>query len=338
MKRFIVTLAVAALMTAAAGAAAWRWFEHQLEPVSSSQDAVVFRVENGATFRSVASRLEQVGLIRHSDAFRLHARLTKRDGQLRAGEYEFAPALDADAILERLTRGNVRTHAVSVPEGLRMEDVATRFADAGLVDRDAFLAITRDPEAAASFGVEGHSLEGYLFPETYRLARGLSAREVVAAQVSQFLKVWQEIEPAATAQGLSMRDVVTLASIVEKETGAPEERPLIAAVFLNRMKRGMRLETDPTVIYGIPDFDGNLRRIHLEDASNPYNTYKIPGLPPGPIANPGAAALRAILSPADTPFLFFVAYSDGSGRHAFSVTYREHAAKVDEYQRRRRKR
>jgi UPF0755 protein len=150
--------------------------------------------------------------------------------------------------------------------------------------------------------------------------------------VKQFEETWHRIEPHTRDHGLSRHEIVTLASIVEKETSAPEERPLIAAVFLNRMKRGMRLETDPTVIYGIEDFDGNLRRRDLNDASNPYNTYRIAGLPPGPIASPGAHALRAVLEPAETDYLYFVSRNDGT--HHFSRSYREHANAVNRYQKR----
>ena len=153
--------------------------------------------------------------------------------------------------------------------------------------------------------------------------------------VEQFERVWQEIGPLAADSGLDRHEIVTLASIVEKETGAAEERPVIAAVFLNRLKRGMRLETDPTVIYGIANFDGNLRRIHLEDEGNPYNTYRIRALPPGPIASPGRDALRSVLEPADTPYLYFVSRNDGT--HSFSRTYAEHVAAVDRFQRRRRR-
>jgi UPF0755 protein len=155
---------------------------------------------------------------------------------------------------------------------------------------------------------------------------------VAKVLVGQFLEVWREIEPQARRQELSMLEVVTLASIVEKETAAPIERPLIASVFRNRLQRGMRLETDPTVIYGIPDFDGNLRRRDLENVANPYNTYQIPGLPPGPIANPGADALRAVVNPAESDYLFFVSRNDGT--HVFSKTFTEHVRAVDQYQRR----
>jgi UPF0755 protein len=203
----------------------------------------------------------------------------------------------------------------------------------GLADADAFLAAVRDPEAPEHLGVEGPGLEGYLFPETYQFARGLPADEIVATMVREFLGVWEGLAERAARRGLTMRQTVVLASIVEKETSVPGERPLIAAVFHNRLRRGMRLETDPTVIYGIPAFDGNLKREHLEDGDNAYNTYKIEGLPPGPIASPGAASLRAVLEPAPSDYLFFVSKNDG--HHVFSRTFAEHEANVDQYQRRR---
>jgi UPF0755 protein len=185
-------------------------------------------------------------------------------------------------------------------------------------------------------GVEGPTLEGYLFPDTYRFAKGLPAESIVRTMVDRFRAVYEDVRRASPATSLSMHEIVTLASIVEKETAVPEERPLIAAVFLNRMRRGMRLETDPTVIYGISDFDGNLRRVHLEDESNPYNTYRIPGLPPGPIASPGREALQAVLAPADSPYLFFVSRNDGT--HVFTTSYRDHSRAVAQFQKQRRRR
>jgi UPF0755 protein len=193
--------------------------------------------------------------------------------------------------------------------------------------------VVRDAAFIRELGLPGPTLEGYLFPETYRFPRRPDPREVARAMVDQFFAAWNPLAAAASKRGLSMHEVVTLASIVEKETGAPQERPLIASVFANRLARRMRLESDPTVIYGIAGFDGNLRRRDLDDVHNPYNTYQIKGLPPGPIASPGAAALRAVVEPADSAYLYFVSQNDGS--HVFSRTYREHLKAVDRYQRRR---
>jgi UPF0755 protein len=291
----------------------------------------VFEVPRGALLGPVARDLERAGVIKNARAFELFARVTRRGNSLRAGEYALSPSLPADAVLERLASGAVRTHRVVLPEGLTMHEVAERLAAAGLVAATDFLAVTNDPTVAVVLGVDGTTLEGYLFPETYELSKGLAPREIVRLMVEQFLRIWRRIEPVAAERGLSMREVVVLASLVEKETGAPEERPLVAAVFLNRLRRGMRLETDPAVIYGIADFDGNLRRVHLDDERNPYNTYRFSGLPPGPIANPGEASLRAVLEPADVDYLYFVARKDGT--HHFSRSYGEHVRAVQRYQR-----
>lgn len=333
--------ALAALLVVAGVAAGGIvfWLQHSLEPVS--QDAhgartVAFEVEPGDSLWHVATTLESEGMIRNARVARWFAESEDLASSLKVGEYELSNDRSAPEILDILVKGRVRTHPVVIPEGLRATEIADRLAEAGLADRDAFLAIAFDPESPARLGVEGPTLEGYLFPDTYRFARGVPEEQIVAAMVGEFLEVYRELVPDQNAIGLSMKQHVTLASIVEKETGVADERPLIAAVFLNRMKRGMRLETDPTVIYGIENFDGNIKRRHLEDGSNPYNTYKIRGLPPGPIASPGRDALRAILEPADSPYLFFVSRNDGT--HVFARTYAEHEANVDRFQRRRRSR
>lgn len=331
MKRRL--LGIAALALAAVILGPWLAVRDALAPPGGDETVVAFEVPAGASLQRVARDLESAGLVRSAWGFEWLARWRGRAGDLRAGEYELSPRFSAGEVLAVITAGQVKTHPVALPEGLTAVEIAGRIEAAGLADAGEFLAAVRDPGFVAELGVEGASLEGYLFPETYQLARGLSARAVARTLVEHFLEAWAEIAPRAEERGLSMAEVVTLASIVEKETGAPEERPLIAAVFLNRLRLGMRLETDPTVIYGIPDFDGNLRRVHLEDASNPYNTYRIPGLPPGPIANPGAAALGAVVEPADTEYLYFVSRNDGT--HVFSRTYREHVNAVNEFQRRR---
>ncbi|MEN8159239.1 MAG: endolytic transglycosylase MltG [Myxococcota bacterium] len=327
MRRALALAAVAAVLGCAAVGGALGW---SLRRPSDATTEVVFEVPRGTTLGAVARNLEREGLIRSALGFRVLARVTGRSNGLRAGEYALSPSLAADQVLDRLTRGAVLTHRVALPEGLTMHEIAARFEEAGLVSADEFVAVASDPTLPVLLGVDGTNLEGYLFPETYELARGLAAREIVRLMVEQFQQVWRRIEPLAAEKALNMRDVVVLASLVEKETGAPGERPLVAAVFHNRLRRGMRLETDPSVIYGIPDFDGNLRRVHLEDESNPYNTYRIAGLPPGPIANPGEAALRAVVQPAESDYLFFVARKDGT--HQFSRTYREHVNAVNRYQ------
>lgn len=335
MLRTTVILVVLALLSLAGGTL---WVQRALAPVDAvGSEAVLIRfdVESGDTMGRVAHALESEGLIRDARVARWFARAGDLSSKLKVGEYELSRAYSTPEILEILAEGRVNLHEVVIPEGLRAVEIATRLEAAGLADRESFLAIVTDPASARARGIEATSLEGYLFPDTYRFARGLPAERIVDAMVDEFMEVVRELEPAMEGQSLSMHELVTLASIVEKETGAPQERPLIAAVFLNRLERRMRLETDPTVIYGIEDFDGNLRKVHLLDSKNPYNTYKIPALPPGPIANPGRDALIAVLEPADTPYLYFVSRNDGT--HVFSKSYVEHERAVDQYQRRRRR-
>ena len=334
LRRLVLLAAIAGILVAAGSL----WVHRALAPVDpEGVDAslVRFDVVAGATMGQVARALEEEGLIRDARVARWFARFEDLSSKLKVGEYEFSRAQSTREILETIAEGRVQTHAVVIPEGLRAVEIALRLDEAGLADRDSFLEIVTDPAAARKRGIEAASLEGYLFPDTYRFARGLPATAVVDAMVDEFKAVYRELEPLVERQELSMHELVTLASIVEKETGAPEERPLIAAVFLNRLKRRMRLETDPTVIYGVEDFDGNLRKVHLLDESNPYNTYKIPGLPPGPISSPGRDALEAVLEPADSPYLFFVSRNDGT--HVFSKSYAEHERAVDRFQRRRRR-
>ena len=323
-------LVVLTLLGAAVVAGSLRW---ALLPATASAPPARFDVRPGASLGQVARELESRGLIRNAVAFKMLARYRRLDGALQVGEYEFSAALAPGEILTRIVEGRVVTFEVVLPEGLTASQVALRLEAAGLSNAADFSAFASDPASVGSLGVEGATLEGYLFPETYRLPRGLEVREVAKLLVDQFLEVWREVEPQARRQKLSMLEVVTLASIVEKETAVAHERSLIASVFRNRLRRGMRLETDPTVIYGISDFDGNLRRRDLENTENPYNTYQIFGLPPGPIANPGADALRAVVDPAETDYLFFVSRNDGT--HVFSKTYSEHVRAVDQYQRKR---
>jgi UPF0755 protein len=339
IRRIGRAIVVLGLLATAALGMAWLYFDHALSPVAddeSGAQTIEYRVDPGDSFWRVAAELERRGVIRNARVARWFAQSANIASRLKAGEYEISNTSSTPEIFEALTQGRVRTHPVVIPEGLRASEIADRLDAAGLADRARFLEIVFDPASPARYGVEGSSLEGYLYPDTYRFARGVPEGQVAKAMVDQFLSVYREIVPDPSSFPFSMSEHVTLASIVEKETGVPEERPLIAAVFMNRLERRMRLETDPTVIYGITDFDGNLRRVHLEDASNPYNTYRIAGLPPGPIASPGRDALQAVVAPADAPYLFFVSRNDGT--HVFARSYREHEKNVDEFQRRRRRR
>ncbi len=335
-RQALLLLVAAGVSAGATLAGAYRYALSPVQAPGGPPAPIEFEIVAGDGLGAVARALETRGLIRSALALRAHARLQSLETRLKVGEYELSPDLSTPEIAEILASGRVRTHAVVIPEGIRAEEIADRLALEGLVDREDFLRVVFDPESPKRLSIEGPTLEGYLFPDTYRFAKGLPASQIAEAMVDEFRDVYRELRATRPENDLSMRELVTLASIVEKETGVPEERPLIAAVFLNRMKRGMRLETDPTVIYGISDFDGNLRRVHLDDADNPYNTYQIPGLPPGPIASPGRESMRAVLEPADSPYLFFVSRNDGT--HVFSKSYGEHARAVVHFQKQRRRR
>jgi UPF0755 protein len=287
----------------------------------------------GQSFSATAAQLQQHGVIDHPLKFRLLARLHGYDRRVKAGEYSLRASLTPLEILDLLDKGIVKRHRLTVAEGLTIAQIAEVVAASGLASAAEFKALASDPGFVHRQGIPADTLEGYLFPETYLFPLGTSAEAIIGAMIQRFRTVFTAVWAERAAEiGLTEHEVVTLASIVEKETAAPSERPLIASVIHNRLKRGMRLETDPTVIYGIKNFDGNLTRRHLETPT-PYNTYRIQGLPPGPIANPGRAALEAALYPARTDFLFFV--SKNNGTHYFSSNLSEHNRAVETYQLRR---
>ncbi len=306
-----------------------------MTPAGLNADVKSFTVRKGETFKTVAGRLYREAFVRSALKLRLYARLTGDARRIRAGEYALSAAKTPAALLEVLTSGRVIQHRVTIPEGYSLSQIAGLLEDAGLADRKAFIKAATDPLTTAALGIEAPSLEGYLFPETYSFPRPVSPEKILSVMVEAFQKAipsrWQE---DAAKAGLSLHQVVTLASMIEKETGAAFERPVISSVFHNRLKKKMRLESDPTVIYGIENFDGNLTREHLSRPT-PYNTYRIFGLPPGPIANPGAGALEAAVYPAKTRFLYFVSKNDGT--HHFSEDVREHLSAVRRHQLKRKK-
>jgi UPF0755 protein len=305
-------------------------YRYATTPSGASDMSAIVWVKPGQRFSETVTQLQEAGLVRHPEKFRWLAYLKGDERRIRAGEYVLQGSMSPLAILETLVRGKGLLHKVVIPEGSTMFKIGQILEKAGLVVQEAFLKAASDPGLTKALGVEDETFEGYLFPETYHFAKGVSAREIIEKMVTQFRSVftpaWAE---RARTMGRTVHEVVTLASIVEKETAKPEERPVIAAVFLNRLKRGMRLESDPTVIYGIQDFDGNLTRKDLE-IFTPYNTYQITGLPPGPIANPGRASIEAVLYPSQEPYLYFVSKNDGS--HHFSLTLSEHMRMVRRYQ------
>lgn len=280
----------------------------------------------GVTFRAAADSLRRVKLISSSRLFRAYARVTGRDRALKPGTYVLARNMSWGALIDALTEGRGLVHTFTVPEGYAIADMAATIEAATGVPADSFMAAARDSTLRVSIGATTNSLEGYLFPDTYTFPAGATAREIVAGLVRRFQDVWKpEWNAQLSVLALTRHELITLASIVEKEARRPEERPVIAAVYLNRLKRGMRLQADPTVQYAIGKHVDRVLYRHLEIDSR-YNTYRYTGLPPGPIASPGEASIVASLYPAKVPFLYFVAHPDG--HHEFRTTFAEHAAAI----------
>jgi UPF0755 protein len=297
---------------------------------ADNSEPVELRVEQGEPFAAVVRKLRAQRLIPNEKLFSLWARLTGSDKKIQWGVYRFDPSLAPQEVLHRLVTGKRVFLMVTIPEGLTIKEIAELLAKMQLADREKFLAAAADPELLATLGLKEKGLEGYLFPNTYQFTPMTSEKEIIVIMADHFRKasepIWAQLD---SRQQLSRHDIITLASIIEKETGIEAERPLVSAVFHNRLKRNMPLQSDPTVIYGLKEFDGNLTRKDLKD-QNPYNTYRIPALPPGPICNPSLASIKAALQPADVPYLFFVSKNDGT--HIFSRDLESHNQAVRTHQ------
>jgi UPF0755 protein len=327
IRRIRLLIALGLLIAALVPAVRWALFLHR--PVLREPGITVV-VPPGAAFGSVAVQLEQSGIVSSAAGFKTLARLRGVTGKIQAGEYLFQKPAPPGRVLDRLLAGDIIRLQLTVPEGFSLREIAARLTSAEFVDTAAFLPLATDPEYIRTLGINADSLEGYLFPETYTFGSRTTSRELLRAMVAQFKKrTPADLLQQAKKHGLNRHQLVTLASIIQKEAGSNEEMPLISAVFHNRLKKGMPLQADPTVIYGIEEFDGNLTRRHLLEPT-PYNTYRMTGLPPGPIANPGSEALQAAADPAPVDYLYFVARGDGS--HQFSSTLAEHNAAVRHFQ------
>jgi UPF0755 protein len=288
-------------------------------------------------FPAIEKKLIEAGVIEPDPRFLLTAHLMGVASSLRAGEYIFTGKLSPHRVLRELNKGSMVQQSITIQEGANLKQIAALLGDGGWLNPNRFLELCQDREFIEKLGLNLESLEGYLFPDTYLFARGgHDPKTIIMTMVAQMRKVLAETgaESGLPQAKLDVHEILTLASIVEKETGQTLERPMIARVFLNRLVKGMRLQTDPTVIYGIKDFDGNLTRQHLREYT-PYNTYVIKGLPPGPIGSPGRAAIEAIMQPASGSYYYFVSKNDGS--HYFSKSLAEHNRAVYKYQKRRRK-
>jgi UPF0755 protein len=354
-KRALIVFA--ATLAIGLGVAGWVVFtalRYGDTPAGTARGRVEIEVPKGATARDVAERLSAAGLIERSLVFRIYAGQRGASGRFKAGRYELQAPATPRQILDALVKGAAdELVSVTIPEGKNLVEVAEILENAGVASKPDVILRATDPTFVASLGLPGVSLEGYLFPDTYKLRPRSTAAKALVPMVRRHRQVWDELT-ASHAKGVQElkrtyafddAQIVTLASIVEKETGQPFERPRIAQVFLNRLHfptfRPKLLQTDPTIIYGCTvgqprssaclKWDGRIHSIQLQDKENPYNTYTHEGLPPGPIANPGRAALEAVLAPDKTPFLYFVSKNDGT--HYFSKTVAEHTAAVVKYQR-----
>lgn len=337
----------------AIGVLAWSILRYPWTAKGGGVEARII-VEKGMGLGKIARRLAEAGLIDRPSWFRFYANERGVAAEVKAGQYTFSSSMSPKQILDKLVEGvPVETVKVTIPEGKNIVQIAAILEQAGISPAEEVLKLARNGSFAKQLGVPGDTLEGYLFPDTYDVRRGTPAKQLLSRMVKRALAVYAEVK-AKHQTGFDAlqrlykfgdREIVLMASLVEKETAQPAERPRIAGVFLNRLRLASfvphLLQTDPTIVYGctVPleksaackRFEGRIRRIHLEDKDNPYNTYTHEGLPPGPIANPGRAALEAVLKPDDTPYLYFVSKNDGT--HYFSKTRAEHEAAVDKYQR-----
>ena len=302
-------------------------------PASPAPVEKVVVVPLGKPLPQLSELLQNEGVVTSASKFLWLMRLKGAARQIKAGEYLLSTGLSPSELLDKLVRGEVLLHQITFPEGYTLKQMAELLDGRGLASADRFIATANNPDFVRELGILAPNLEGYLFPDTYRFSKGLQVKGLLRSIVARFNQHFgPEQQERASQMGFTRHQVVILASVVEKETAVAKERALIAGVFLNRLKRGIRLQSDPTVIYGLKHFDGNLTRAHLH-TDTPYNTYTRRGLPVGPICNPGEASIQAVLYPSSTPYLYFVAKKNGT--HHFSSSLAEHNAAVSRYQRRR---
>jgi UPF0755 protein len=291
-------------------------------------------IPRGTSVPEISRILHRAGVVSHPRVFAWYVRLSYPPSSMKAGEYRFDRPLSMPEVARKLSKGEVHVVKVTIPEGLSRRDIVELLVRSGIGTRDGLMAATRDTKAIARIDNQATDLEGYLFPDTYFFSHRASAKEVVERMVSRFLRIWTpERQEKARELNMTPREIVTLASLIEKETALPAERPLVSAVFHNRLKKNIALASDPTVIYSVKlvkDYDGVINQSDLK-IDSPYNTYLYYGLPPGPIASSGLASIDAALEPAKVDYLYFVSRNDGS--HLFSNNYQAHLRAVRQYQR-----
>jgi len=300
------------------------------QPVDDSPRTVLIDIPRGYRFFQIIDELDRAGLVTSKPVFYSLAILKGAARQIRAGEYELATSMSPVEIIDKLVKGEIKFYLITIPEDFTVREIAARLAANKLVKESAFLKIARERSLAAALGISGPNVEGYLYPETYKLDRSMGSREIIQIMNAQFWKKFTpELRQRAADLGMTINQTVTLASMIGKETGFKGEKQLISAVFHNRLKKGMKLQSDPTAVYDLEEFDGKVKKTHLRRDA-PHNTYRIKGLPPGPIANPDIDSIKAALYPAKADYLYFVANNNGS--HQFSCNLLAHSKAVSRYQ------
>lgn len=291
--------------------------------------AVDVDIPTGSSFLKVTEILNRAGLVKSRFLFYSLAFTRQATRSIHAGEYEFNTSMSPATVMDKLLRGDIKTYRITIPEDFTVKEIANRLAEYKLIDEVEFINLSADENFIDSLDIKGDSIEGYLFPETYLFDRSMSTRQIMKIMVGQFWKkVTPEMRKRANDLGFNMQQFITLASIIGKESGNSEEKPLISAVFHNRLRKKMKLQSDPTAVYDLENFDGRVKRQHLK-RNSPYNTYVISGLPPGPITNPGIDSLNAALYPAKVNYLYFVSKHDGT--HYFSATLDMHNRAINHY-------
>ena len=335
------------LLIVGIGAGIYGIFELGARP-SSSPDPVDIRIKPGESFADIAEDLHKAGVIRNTVVFRVLAKARSAENKVQAGDYTLRKNMTPDEVLTALAKSRLLDVTVTIPENLRLEEIADILAQKGVVDRDKFLTLARSGTFDFAFLADkpaDASIEGYLFPETYKVPPYYDERDIIVMMLRQFDKEFpQQWRDLAKSKGLTIHQIVTMASLIGREARVDDERPVIASVFYNRLRDGMPLQTDPTIQYAKATNDAKsagttfkkwwpatLTKADL-DIESSYNTYKLTGLPPGPICAPGVASIEAALKPAQTAFKYFVARGDKEGTHAFAATYEEHKQNVEKYQ------
>lgn len=304
-------------------------FNYSVSSIDKRNLIVNVDISTGSSFLEITETLKKAGLIKNRVLFYSLAIVKRASRNIRAGEYEFNTSINPWTMINKLMHGDIKKYSVLVREDLSMQEIADILDRQKLINKEIFFELARDKEFLESMNIHADSIEGYLFPDTYNFNRSMNTRRIMKKMVETF---WEKVSPAmiqrASNAGLNLHQFVAFSSMIGKESGNNFEKPFIAAVFYNRLKKGMRLQSDPTAVYDLDNFEGKVLRSHLQRKS-PYNTYLIKGLPAGPIANPGVSSFKATLNPAPVDYLYFVSKKDGT--HYFSSSLTEHNEAVNRY-------